>query len=205
MSPRIRSAQRERAMIEAALQVFLEKGFDGATMLEIATRAQVGKGTLYGLAKSKEDLCLLVLMDFFQQLVSEITPGDMDNGDPMELLRGIIHQAGASFQQNSATLALSIELLARLNIRTGMSDKFKRAFSELYAQFFEPVETLLQAAIDKGQIRQCNTHATARLIGAVLDGLGFQFLFDKEKVDMQQVVVEFTDQLEKALAIDAGQ
>ena len=38
---------RRQAMLDAALAVFGEKGFEGATLDEIAERAEFGKGTLY--------------------------------------------------------------------------------------------------------------------------------------------------------------
>ena len=39
--------ERRRAMLDAALSVFAERGYDGATLDEVAERAEFGKGTLY--------------------------------------------------------------------------------------------------------------------------------------------------------------
>ena len=45
---------------KAAINVFLEKGFEGATLREIAAAANVAFGTLFLYAKDKQDLLLLV-------------------------------------------------------------------------------------------------------------------------------------------------
>ncbi len=45
-----------RQIMEGARQVFLEKGFDAASMGEIARQAGVSKGTLYVYFESKEEL-----------------------------------------------------------------------------------------------------------------------------------------------------
>ena len=52
---RARSARRQ-ALLETAEQVFAERGFEGATMAEIATRAGYSAGNLYNVFESKEAL-----------------------------------------------------------------------------------------------------------------------------------------------------
>jgi TetR/AcrR family transcriptional repressor of mexJK operon len=47
---------RAEAILLAAFDLFMERGFERATMLEIATRAKVSKLTLYALFKDKEGL-----------------------------------------------------------------------------------------------------------------------------------------------------
>lgn len=47
---------RAEAILLAAFEVFMERGFEGATMLEVATRAKVSKLTLYALFKDKDGL-----------------------------------------------------------------------------------------------------------------------------------------------------
>jgi TetR/AcrR family transcriptional regulator len=54
--------QRNEDILDAAQQVFFEKGLLIATMDEIAETAELSKGTLYLYYKSKEDLYLAVMM-----------------------------------------------------------------------------------------------------------------------------------------------
>lgn len=58
------SAEKQKAMREAAIAEFAEFGFDNASVDSIATRAQVSKRTLYNHFPSKDAL--------FQSLVSEV-------------------------------------------------------------------------------------------------------------------------------------
>lgn len=51
-----RDRDKRRQIIDGACQVFLEHGFDAASMSAIARAAAVSKGTLYVYFKSKEDL-----------------------------------------------------------------------------------------------------------------------------------------------------
>ena len=54
---------RRRAMLDAALAVFGDKGFDGATVDEIAERAEFGKGTLYNYFPGGKDELYLTLFE----------------------------------------------------------------------------------------------------------------------------------------------
>jgi len=56
MNARRRMQARPRELLDAALAVFVEKGFDAARTDEIAARAGASKGTLYLYFRSKEHL-----------------------------------------------------------------------------------------------------------------------------------------------------
>jgi len=64
--------QRRKDIISAAEGVFFLKGFERATMDDVAEKAELSKGTLYLYFKSKEDLHLAVAMKAIEQL-SETT------------------------------------------------------------------------------------------------------------------------------------
>jgi TetR/AcrR family transcriptional regulator len=54
--------QRRKDIIDAAEKVFFSRGFESATMDEIAGKAELSKGTLYLYFKSKEDLQFAIFM-----------------------------------------------------------------------------------------------------------------------------------------------
>jgi TetR/AcrR family transcriptional regulator, mexJK operon transcriptional repressor len=58
-----RVVQIETAILAAALDVFLEYGFEAATMECVAERAEISKGTLYARYQDKEQLFRAVLTD----------------------------------------------------------------------------------------------------------------------------------------------
>jgi TetR/AcrR family transcriptional regulator len=54
--------RRKNEIIDAAEQVFFSKGYDLATMDDVAEKAELSKGTLYLYFKSKEDLYLSITL-----------------------------------------------------------------------------------------------------------------------------------------------
>jgi len=63
--------RKERVILEAARGIFVDHGFDGARMQEIARRAGIGEGTIYSYYESKAELMLAVLQQFWDGLTRE--------------------------------------------------------------------------------------------------------------------------------------
>lgn len=68
---RAKIERKEQAILNAARGVFVEHGFDGARMSEIASRASIGEGTIYSYYESKAELMLAVLQQFWDGLTLE--------------------------------------------------------------------------------------------------------------------------------------
>ncbi|OFE11238.1 hypothetical protein PHACT_15490 [Pseudohongiella acticola] len=70
---------RLQRIVAAARLLFIDKGFNTTTIQDIAAEADVGLGTLYLYAKSKEDLLVLVFKDDILKMIDEsyaaISPG----------------------------------------------------------------------------------------------------------------------------------
>lgn len=66
-----RKEARPGELLEAALDVFVEKGFAAARLDEIALRAGVSKGTLYLYFENKEALLKAVVQESIVPLISE--------------------------------------------------------------------------------------------------------------------------------------
>lgn len=73
-APRTRRRRKEtrpQELLDAALELFVEKGFAAARSEEVARRAGVSKGTLYLYYPSKEELFKAVVRQKLSQLIAE--------------------------------------------------------------------------------------------------------------------------------------
>lgn len=77
-----RKKRNRQALIDAGYRMFSEKGFDAATMVEIAERADVGAGTAYNYFASKDDLAIAVLEQVMDRLAQRIESVTDTFGDP---------------------------------------------------------------------------------------------------------------------------
>lgn len=87
--PEGRVARKQRrvrqSLINAARQIMSEKGVDGATMLEIAQRADVGAGTVYNYFRSKDELAVAVLEEIMESLAHRIEAVTNTFSDPAQV------------------------------------------------------------------------------------------------------------------------
>ena len=59
-------ASRRKRVIEVAMTMFLERGYDAVKLEEIAAEAEISAGTAYAYFKTKNDLLLAVTVDDFE-------------------------------------------------------------------------------------------------------------------------------------------
>lgn len=67
-----REAERKKKILTSATKIIGEKGFQNATIAEIAKEAGIGDATIYEYFKNKEDLLLAIPVETTKDLISEI-------------------------------------------------------------------------------------------------------------------------------------
>src|SRR5690606_20862501 len=73
-APRRRRSERRAEILAAAREVFPVAGYDGASMGEIAVRADCVEGTIYTYFRNKRALFDAVLEAFYEDLIADISP-----------------------------------------------------------------------------------------------------------------------------------
>jgi TetR/AcrR family fatty acid metabolism transcriptional regulator len=93
-----RGELRRRKILEAAAEVFAEKGYGRATVSEIAGKAGIAEASLYQYFKSKEDVLLSVPGNWFDQLADELERVFSGKLDPSEQLLYLLRRWALDFQ-----------------------------------------------------------------------------------------------------------
>lgn len=90
---RVQKKQKtQKAILNAALELFAERGFHGTTTKEISKRARIAEGTLFNYFKTKEDLALFFLEQEVMNLIAWYGDQDDLRSTPItEKLFAIIH------------------------------------------------------------------------------------------------------------------
>lgn len=83
--------ERRSCILDAAEAVFMSKGFDQATMDDIATAAELSKGTLYLYFRSKDDLFSALSARMVEDMVAEFESRARDAADGLSAVRAILH------------------------------------------------------------------------------------------------------------------
>ena len=127
-------ADRRQLILEAALDVFAEQGFEGATTKEIAARAGVTHGLIYFYFASKEDLFQATFEHTLRGALDQIhLPSAEDAGDEPA---AVIERGVASLLETvssprvSSLMRIMLRLSARDDQRTGPMGECKAAHDQ---------------------------------------------------------------------------
>ncbi|MFF0556568.1 TetR/AcrR family transcriptional regulator [Streptomyces sp. NPDC004266] len=81
-----KKARTRQALSDAAIALFLEKGFDAVSVAEVAAAAEVSKPTLFRYFPAKEDLVLHRFADHEDESARVVTGGRADGRAPLDAL-----------------------------------------------------------------------------------------------------------------------
>jgi TetR/AcrR family transcriptional regulator len=90
------------SILESATEVFMESGFSGARVDEIARRAKANKAMIYYHFGSKQDLYRAVLLRLFGDVLKEIARLKGTDAPPREKLRALYTRIAAHFTSTRA-------------------------------------------------------------------------------------------------------
>jgi AcrR family transcriptional regulator len=88
---RVKTADKERAILDAASRVFAEREFHEVLIDDVAEAAGTGKGTIYRYFETKDELYLATLAHGFEVLLEALAPNLRERA-PARRLEGIARE-----------------------------------------------------------------------------------------------------------------
>ena len=171
-APALEAHKRERRkearpgeLLEAALDLFVEKGYAATRAEEVAVRAGGSKGTLFLYFPSKEELFKAVVRENLARTVSE-GASELEGfaGPTGELLTHMMQQWWARY---GATKASGISKLI-ISEASNFPELARFYQEEVVVPGTELVRRMLQRGIDRGEFRPVDLHHTVHVIMAPL-------------------------------------
>jgi len=140
--------KHRKEILQAAAAVFAEKGYQQASIQEIADRADFAVSTIYGLFENKEDVYRRVSVDVGVRC-GEIFERAMGEGkDEYEKLVNFARAKGEAYRESpEGTRMLQHELFS-----VGLDDAVlpKNGIGQIYTRFLGRIEELFKSGIGKG-------------------------------------------------------
>ncbi len=164
---RERVARRE-AMLDAALTVFADNGFEGATVDEIAERAEFGKGTIYNYFPDGKDELYMALFEErvsggLREVIEASFPSGLDLTSPASVraaFRAFIARLLHQFKNARGPLLMFM----KEGHRTQISAEHRATFARHHAGLMEAVARPIERAIEAGALRPLPAHSLAHVL-----------------------------------------
>ena len=195
--------QRRKEIMDAARIVFSAKGFNRATMEEIATEAELSPGTLYLYFKNKEELHTSLSIHILGYLTEKIDQfvlkEEMNAEEKLIALRDTFIDV---YDYDSRMLISLFHLQSGETLRN-LSGSVLQQLKETSRDAINAIKTIVQEGIDQGYFIKKHPVALADIIWATYSGVVLwvdsKRLLNNEKNFVKQTLMSAFEIIENGL------
>lgn len=160
-----RKEARPAELTAAALELFVERGFKGTRLEDVAARAGVSKGTLYLYFEDKEALFAAVIREGILPNLAQVEQLVRDHEGPTaDLIRNLVH----FWWRNVGGTRLGGLPKLIFSEAANFPDLCKLFLDEVFNRGQALIIQILERGIARGEFRPCDPRYVARLIIAPL-------------------------------------
>jgi len=181
---RLRWEENKAFILEAAERIFSRKGYNLATMDDIAEEAQFSKATLYRYFNSKRDILFETILNFFEDVDRKLQKIQKKKATARQKLKEITSYQLRYFHQKKNISRVFLMENSLMKTILHMSPEEHGQLSKEEKKFLEGIrgskerclETLravLEEGVKRGEFRRLNPHDAAHAFEAMLHGFYF--------------------------------
>jgi len=174
---------RRQQILNAALQLFVERGYEDSSVDEIARVAGLSKGSIYWYFKSKLDILFSLTDRFVEESQAEVVRLAADDKYGTEALYKAHREMDVQKQMDPA----KDKLLSQLMGLAARYPEIRERMCEYYRQWDSVTANLVQGAVNNGKFTPVDAKSLAQAIGALYDGLCLRRQLDPQ-IDIVTVI-----------------
>ena len=186
--------KKKKALLEAAIKVFSEKGFHDAKVTEVAQEAGVADGTTYLYFKNKDDLLIKAVENLFESKLLEMEKRiALENSGFDKLFR---------FAEEHITIFTEDPKVVRfLAVELRQSKEFYRKYPDFkplrhYLQF---LQNICNEAIEEGSIRNIDSVSLSYIIFGTVNFVITEWAVQDQAFSLQEMKAHIIDILRYGL------
>ncbi len=189
-------------LVQAATEVFAEKGYASTRVADIAERAGIGKGTVYEYFTSKEELLFAVFESINMDISTRMDAALAAGGSTEEQLHKLL-RLGAEVISEQVDLQPVILDFWAASRGKDFEEKYRRAVVASYTFFRNLISDFIRDGQHRGEFTtSVDAEALAITVVATVDGLGIQLFFDRS-IDPHRITEAFSSLLYQGLTTES--
>ena len=166
------TVQREKQILEAALNVFSRQGFDKATVPDIAQEAGIAVGTIYNYYPSKRDVLVAITNKYIIEPFTKFASRPSDSTDAEFIAAIMENRLNFGLEGLERFIPLFMEVQRDPQLRRDYSEKVLRPVMNMMGK-------MIESRIKAGAFRDVNPLVITRAIGGMV--IGFMLLYRIER------------------------
>mgnify|MGYP001190890275 FL=1 len=177
-------------IMDAALQVFVSKGYSDTRMDDIVEMSGLSKGAIYHHYKSKKDLFISLIEHWENFSFPNIFDKDLDKISSADALRAIVNDIVITFKKNKHVFLAELEFWSLANHDEDVRLKTK----SLYVKLLNLFKNIIKKGIDRGEFKNIDENIGALSIMTSIQGVIWFSIFEESKLSAEiylNEVIEF--------------
>jgi len=187
----IRRSFMETTIAQAAKEVFAERGYQRATLEEIAQRAGMAKATIYLYYRNKDDLFLHVVEELVNLVMAATAQEATTAKPPLEKLSSMVRAKVEFYERERAFFR--IYLSEKQGQEVAPKTPHKKAIREMYLQGVETLAGVLQEGIDTGVLRPMESQRFAFFLQEMMSTVLGQRLQGQTQTSVEEDAKQLLD------------
>lgn len=189
----------ETTIAQVAKEVFAERGYQQATLEEIAQRAGMSKATIYLYDKNKDDLFLHVVEKLAETTIAETAQAAEAPGAPLDKLARIVQGKMAFYEHEREFFRIylnekhGLDLNEKHGLEVAPKDPHKRLLRHMYLQGVDMLACVLQEGMDAGVLRPMEPQRLAFFLQEMMSTVLGQRIQGKTKTSVAEDAAQLLD------------
>ncbi len=187
--------KKQIAILEAATDLFAEKGYAGTSTSEIANKAEVAEGTIFKHFKSKKGLLLAIVSPMMVKLVAPMIKKDLNKvlDQEFEYIQDFIR---AMIENRKEFIHNNLPMLKILVQEIPFHPELKEQFIKYVGKdIFDKLREIIKYYQDKGQLVDMKAEVIMRTVAtSILSYIVMRYVFlpeanwDEEEVETERII-----------------
>ncbi len=170
---------RKQLIAEAAFRLFTETSFEGVTVQDIATAAEIGKGTIYQYFDNKDDILIYILSENLDRLNQNIEEQCSQEADVVKALNAYLT---LQYRSHSSYGPLLMSLYRRRLEGAIKSEVFEDLLLKRQRKI-EQVAGMIERGIQAGILMEVDKYKMAVLLNNIVRGYCLGNLEEKREAN----------------------
>ena len=185
------SNEKRMEILKAAVDLISERGFERTTVDEIASRANVGKGTIYLYFENKEKIFIAIMENGIQALIRRMDEILSESGDFRQRFEAMLkeHLEFAEDHREFYQVLIKERLNMKLIGDKGAQDRIMEKHQKTHQQLTQ----FMQIGIDQNQLRNGDPNVFAIAFSGIVSHFCFHGLTEMKQgslVDQTPIILD---------------
>jgi len=180
---------RKDQILDAALTVLVQHGYEGSRMDDVVSESQLSKGAIYWYYKSKKAM-YLDLVNFwvirYSATINHLVENDQAAPDQ---LKSLFNYFIDQYESDPDPFIALTEFWSMAQ----KDDDFRAKLQKVYSQFLEVLEKIVAKGVKDGDFKKLDIRITAMSIMLNVESINWFTLFDTHGVSARDYIQTISD------------